>query len=86
MPGNVYTLSDVFKQLGLPSDTASIADFIARNTGACEGCGLCRAPIWTESQRAFLKEALNDDSDWAIPVEQLGGLLSECGPKQGLQD
>ena len=80
MRGNVYTLSDLFKQLGLPADPKSIADFIARHAGACQTCTLPYAAIWTDSQRAFLKEAINEDSDWAIPAERLTGLLSECGP------
>ena len=35
MRGNVYTMSDLFKQLGLPSDAAAIEAFIARHEGAC---------------------------------------------------
>ena len=38
MRGNVYTMSDLFKQLGLPSEPAAIEDFIARHEGACVDC------------------------------------------------
>ena len=85
MRSNVHTMSDLFLQLGLPADPQSIADFIARHAGACQTCTLPHAPIWTDSQRAFLKEAINEDSDWAIPAERLSGLLSECAPTR-LQD
>ena len=51
-----------------------------KHAGACQTCTLPYAPIWTDSQRAFLKEAINEDSDWAIPAERLTSLLSECGP------
>lgn len=80
MHGTVYTMTDLFKQLGLPADHHSIAAFIDKHAGACQTCALPYAMIWTESQRAFLKEAINDDSDWAIPAERLTSLLSECGP------
>jgi len=75
MRGNVNTLSDLFRQLGLPADPASIADFIGRHEGVCADCNLPHAPIWTESQRAFLEQALADDSDWALPAEALAGML-----------
>ncbi len=80
MHSNVHTMSDLFLQLGLPADAPSIAAFIDKHAGACQTCTLPYAAIWTDSQRAFLKEAINEDSDWAIPAEQLTGLLSECGP------
>ncbi len=75
MRGNVYTMSDLFKQLGLPSDAAAIEAFIARHEGACTDCALPHAPIWTASQRAFLEQAVADDSDWALPAEELAGML-----------
>jgi len=75
MRGNVHTMSDLFKQLGLPHDAAAIEDFIARHEGACVDCALPHAPIWTESQRAFLEQAVADASDWALPAEELAGML-----------
>ena len=75
MRSNVNTMSDLFKQLGLPSDPTSIRDFIARHEGSCTECALPHAPIWSESQRAFLEQAVADDSDWALPAEELAGML-----------
>ena len=80
MQSSVHTMSDLFLQLGLPADAQSIAAFIEKHAGACQTCTLPYASIWTHSQRTFLKEAINEDSDWAIPAEQLTSLLSECGP------
>lgn len=80
MHSPVHTMSDLFLQLGLAADAPSIAAFIEDHAGVCQTCTLPYAAIWTDSQRAFLKEAINDDSDWAIPAEQLTSLLSECGP------
>ena len=75
MRSNIHTLSDLFKQLGLPADPGAIQDFIARHEGACVDCTLPHAPIWTESQRAFLQQAMAEDSDWALPAEALAGML-----------
>lgn len=75
MHGTIYTMPDLFKQLGLPADPASIEDFIARHEGVCTDCALPHAPIWTDSQRAFLEQAVADDSDWALPAEELAGML-----------
>jgi hypothetical protein len=70
------TMTDLFEQLGLPSDEASIQIFISQNDGVCRACGLVQAPIWSESQRNFLKEAVADDADWALPAEALTAALS----------
>lgn len=75
MRGNVNTMSDLFKQLGLPSDPQSIRDFIVQHEGACTNCALPHAPIWSESQRAFLEQAVAEDADWALPAEELAGML-----------
>jgi len=77
MRGNVHTLTDLFRQLGLPADPTSIAAFIARHQGACRDGPLCLAPIWNESQRAFLEEAVAQDADWALPAEALTSLLRQ---------
>jgi Protein of unknown function (DUF2789) len=75
MHSNINTMSDLFKQLGLASDPTSIRNFIALHEGACTDCTLPHAPIWTESQRAFLEQAVAEDSDWALPAEELAGML-----------
>lgn len=77
MRGNVNTLSDLFKQLGLPDDPASIRDFIGRHEGICKDCTLPHAPIWNDHQRAFLEQAVAEDSDWSLPAEALAGMLGE---------
>lgn len=75
MRSNVNTLSDLFKQLGLPDDPASIRDFICRHQGACRDCALPQASIWTDNQKIFLQEAIAQDADWAQPAETLTSLL-----------
>jgi hypothetical protein len=75
MRSNIHTMTDLFEQLGLPSDPAAIRSFIVQHEGACTDCTLPHAPIWTASQRAFLEEAVAEDSDWALPAEELAGML-----------
>jgi Protein of unknown function (DUF2789) len=70
------SMTDLFNQLGLPSDEASIQVFIAQNDGVCRHCGLVQAVIWSDSQRNFLKEAVAEDADWSLPAETLTAALS----------
>lgn len=66
-----HSLSDLFKQLGLPHEPDAVARFITQNQGACRHCSLLEAPIWTPSQLAFLSEAIAQDADWAGVAERL---------------
>ncbi len=70
------TMTQLFDQLGLESDEAAIQVFISQHEGVCRECGLVQAPIWNESQRNFLKEAVAEDADWSIPAEALTAALS----------
>lgn len=70
------TMTQLFKQLGLPSDEASIQLFLSQHDGVCRHCGLVQAPIWSESQRLFLQEAVAQDSEWSMPAESLMAALS----------
>ncbi|MDR4241362.1 DUF2789 domain-containing protein, partial [Bacillus mycoides] len=36
---------------------------------------LVDAPFWNDSQRAFLKDSIIEDSDWAVPFDQLNEAL-----------
>lgn len=77
MSGNFFTMSDLFRQLGLPSDDQAMERFILQHQGICQQHALVDAPLWTDSQRDFLKEAIALDSDWAIVAEELSSLLSQ---------
>lgn len=71
-----HSLSTLFKQLGLTAGKTGIEAFI-RDHHLPEGLGLAQAPFWNESQAAFIREALDDDSDWAEMVDELALLLSK---------
>ena len=76
MESPIHRLSDLFRQLGLPDDPASIEDFVATHRPLPAGMALADAPFWTASQAQFLREEISDDADWAEWVDSLGSLLS----------
>jgi hypothetical protein len=68
-------LTSLFEQLGLPSTTEDIDSFIDKHSGLSPDMSLERAPFWTQSQSLFLKEARDDDAEWAPVVDQLDTML-----------
>lgn len=75
MESPLHPLKDLFDQLGLPSDAASIDEYIATHRPRAQGVALHDAPMWTPAQAAFLRDAIEADADWAIPVESLTARL-----------
>ncbi|WPB56517.1 DUF2789 domain-containing protein [Xylophilus sp. GOD-11R] len=75
MEPTTHQFYELFEQLGLPSDEASIEAFIDANTPLPEGVTMPEAPFWTENQRRFLREAVGADADWAMQVDQLNVAL-----------
>lgn len=67
-------LSSLFAQLGLPSTEADIQAF-ARQHRLAPSEHIEKASFWNNSQRTFLKEALQWDSDWVELVDHLDALL-----------
>jgi len=76
MESSIHKLGDLFRQLGLPDDPASIEDFIATHRPLPAGVALADALFWAPSQAQFLREEISDDADWAELVDTLGSLLS----------
>ncbi|WP_461480453.1 DUF2789 domain-containing protein [Porticoccus sp.] len=75
MDTDIHTLSDLFDQLGLPSGQLAIEQFVANHRPLPDQVLLPEAAFWSSAQRAFLIEAIVDDSDWAEQVDQLDALL-----------
>lgn len=69
-----HTLPNLFAQLGLESDDASIDAFIAGHRLPAD-VKLIDAPFWTPQQSNFLKEELREDADWAPVVDELNERL-----------
>lgn len=76
MQAQQHTMSNLFAQLGLPSDEAAVEEFIATHRPLESGTALYRAPFWSAAQRSFLKEEIIEDADWAAVIDELNGRLS----------
>ncbi len=76
MEAHLHTMSNLFAQLGLPADPTAIDDFISAHRPLGSGVALYRAPFWTATQRAFLKEEIIEDADWAGIIDELNARLS----------
>ena len=70
-----HQFKELFQQLGLASDPANIALFIASNAPLATDIRLTDAPFWTTSQAQFLCEAVHHDADWAAAVDALDSAL-----------
>jgi hypothetical protein len=70
-----HNMSNLFAQLGQPSDEAAIAHFIESHRPLAEDVQLHEAAFWTESQASFLRESILEDADWAEVVDLLNGDL-----------
>ncbi|MDR6991018.1 DUF2789 domain-containing protein [Luteimonas sp. 3794] len=75
MESTVHPFSELFAQLGLPNDEASIRDFIASHGPLPDDMRLEEAPFWTESQAQLLREERIDDADWIVVIDQLNVAL-----------
>lgn len=76
MDSPFHSLENLFLQLGMDNSPDSIDAFIKQNrlkaTQALED-----ASFWTTAQSAFIRECLNEDSDWAEVVDQLNVMLHD---------
>lgn len=66
-----HQFSDLFAQLGLPSDEADIRAFIAKHSPLPPDVELPEASFWTPAQATLLRDELIEDADWAETVDQL---------------
>lgn len=71
----VHSLSSLFDQLGIDSTDQAIADFTNKNKPLPGNVELCEANFWNPSQASFLKQAKDEDADWAEIVDQLDVML-----------
>lgn len=71
MDQTVHPFSELFAQLGLASDEASIRAFITEHAPLPDNMRLEEAPFWSDAQSQLLREERVDDADWAPVVDQL---------------
>lgn len=69
------TMNSLFAQLGLGSSDTAIMDFIHAHAPLSLTIPLHALPFWTNVQAAFLRQAIADDSDWCVVVDQLDAHL-----------
>ncbi|MDP1540021.1 MAG: DUF2789 domain-containing protein [Moraxellaceae bacterium] len=79
MDTNLHTFSELFDQLGLPSDADSIERFIEKHRPLPDDIFLVNASFWSTGQRDFLREVMVQDSDWVGLVDQLNAQLRTGG-------
>ncbi|WP_066707245.1 DUF2789 domain-containing protein [Curvibacter delicatus] len=70
-----HRFSELFAQLGLPSDPVGIQAFVSAHSPLADHVALADAPFWTAAQAAMLREELLGDADWAEVVDQLSNAL-----------
>ena len=75
MEAPIHTMSNLFAQLGLPSEQASIDHFIETHRPLATSILLSEAPFWTPAQATFLSEELLEDADWAEVIDELNAEL-----------
>ena len=66
-----HGFTELFAQLGLPSDESSIRHFLTAHAPLPEHVRLEDAPCWTPAQARLLRESLAQDADWATVVDRL---------------
>ncbi|MFQ6371279.1 DUF2789 domain-containing protein [Shewanella sp. YIC-542] len=71
---NPHQMTALFQQLGLESDETAIRDFFERHY-LPQDVMLADAPFWTPAQRAFLKESLACDDQWATIIDHMDASL-----------
>lgn len=71
MDTSFHRFDELFAQLGLPGDAASITRFIATHGPLPGGVRLEDAPFWSPAQARLLREELAGDADWAEVIDRL---------------
>jgi len=75
MESPAHNLNLLFEQLGLDSNDEAIDMFISKHKSIDYHGLLHEADFWSRSQADFLKQAVDEDADWAIVVDQLDSML-----------
>lgn len=66
----IHSMTNLFAQLGLPSEEEDIERFIQRHP-LPSWVSLPEAPFWTPAQAAFLREKMQENADWAEVIDEL---------------
>lgn len=80
MNSNHHRFTELFLQLGLPSDVNDIKHFLTTHSPLDSSIRLENASFWTSAQATMLKEEILRDADWAEVVDQLNAALRRGNP------
>ena len=69
-----HSINDLFKQLGLPEGSAAIRRFCHEHYVPADE-RLADAQFWNPSQAQFIRDAWQQDADWAELIDQLDARL-----------
>ncbi len=83
MDPSFHPMHELFAQLGLPGDDASIQSFIQQHRPLPMSTRLYDAPFWSPSQAALIREKMADDADWSLLIDTLNVQLRDH-PADGL--
>ncbi len=72
-----HGMPELFKQLGLGHSPKEIKEFVKNHRHTLDSAPLHKASFWTRSQSDFLKQAIEQDADWAEVVDQLDIMLRD---------
>ena len=78
MESNRHSMTNLFGQLGLPSEPGDIEAFIEAHRPLAANLKLDQAPFWTTSQAALLREQVLNDADWVGIIDQLDSGLRQA--------
>ncbi len=70
-----HDLGSLFEQLGLDNKDAAIDAFINKHKPLASHLLIHQADFWSASQAGFLQQAIEEDADWALVVDQLDTML-----------
>ncbi len=72
-----HGIEELFEQLGLGSSPKEIKEFVNTHRHKRDSAPIHEASFWSSSQSAFLKQAIEQDADWAELVDQLDVMLRD---------
>ncbi len=72
-----HRFSELFDQLGLPSDPFSIAAFLRQHSPLQAAVRVEDAVFWTSAQADLLRQLLEEDADWVEVIDRLSLALRE---------
>ncbi|MEY4907632.1 MAG: hypothetical protein RL260_1350 [Pseudomonadota bacterium] len=75
-----HSMQELFAQLGLNDEPAAIRAFIAQHRPLPLEIRLFDAPFWSPSQRALIREKLQEDGDWSVLIDTLNTQLRAVPP------